>query len=325
MRWVLPMLSLALGSCARAEDVTPGPLVPGYRVADAEAQDGEWTNRLVTETSPYLLQHAHNPVDWYPWGDEAFEEAKRREVPVFLSVGYAACHWCHVMEEESFEDPAVAAYLNANFVCIKVDREERPDVDALYMDAVYMFNGSGGWPASLWLTPERVPFYAGTYFPKEGRLGRPGFVDILELVHERWTEDPAEVARIAADVADGLQRRSIVPPTDDLPTDAPRRGIVQLDRSWDAEYAGWGSGRKFPMVSNLEFLLAYGVTHADDHALGRVRDALDAMDRGGIHDHLGGGFHRYTVDGEWVVPHFEKMTYDNGQLLRVYAEASAVL
>jgi uncharacterized protein YyaL (SSP411 family) len=306
---------------ARAPASAP---VDGYRVAGPDVLVGPFTNRLAAETSPYLLQHAHNPVDWYPWGDAAFAEAKRRGVPVFLSIGYAACHWCHVMEEESFEDPATAAYLNANYVAIKVDREERPDVDGIYMDAVYALNGRGGWPASIWLDADRRPFFAGTYYPPESRLNRPGFHDVLAAQLERWRTDPADVALTAAGLQRKLDASAVIVPVDPVNWGAADDGVAWMEQGWDAENPGWGA-KKFPMVSRLEYLLAYGVTHRQERALRPVRQMLHAMDRGGIHDQLGGGFHRYTVDPAWTVPHFEKMTYDNGQLLRIYAEAAVAL
>ena len=306
---------------AEVEETLP---VEDYHVASEGDLQGPFTNRMAKETSPYLLQHKNNPVDWYPWGDEAFVEAKRRGVPIFMSIGYAACHWCHVMEEESFEDPEIAAYMNAHFVNIKVDREERPDVDGVYMKAIHAMRGSGGWPANLWLNHDRKPFYAGTYFPKETRLNRPGFREILAQMHTRWTDDPRGVEADATNVINGVRRKAFIAPSGDIDWDAPKKGIVWLDRGWDTENAGWGS-KKFPNLAKVEFLLAYAVEHESEHAATRVRQILDAMDRGGIHDHIGGGMHRYTVDPKWVVPHFEKMLYDNGQFLRIYAEAAIAL
>jgi len=288
--------------------------------------EGAFVNRLDLETSPYLLQHARNPVDWYPWGEEAFAEARRRDVPIFLSIGYAACHWCHVMEHESFENPEIAALMNERYVNIKVDREERPDVDGLYMDTIHMMNGDGGWPASLWLTPDRVPFYAGTYFPPESRYGRPGFKQLVVRMSQAWEQDREKVLETTGRVQQALDRAAAGDPLASWPEPGlVRRAVEQLQRSWDPADAGWGSRNKFPMTARLEFLLAYGVVHDDEQVLGTVRDGLDAMDRGGIHDHIGGGFHRYTVDTQWVVPHFEKMLYDNAQLLSVYGAAAVAL
>jgi uncharacterized protein len=326
------VLSVALMGCSPAvgpESVLQGQLAEGtlpdgYRVASEEQLSGEWTNRLVEETSPYLLQHAHNPVDWFAWGDAAFEEAKRRDVPVFLSVGYAACHWCHVMEEESFMDPKTAAYLNGNFVCVKVDREERPDVDAVYMDAVYELNRSGGWPASIWMTDDRQPFYAGTYYPKEPRHGRPSFRQVLEEITDNWRNDRQSIHSRADIITGKIASQAAIPPEANYPLDAPQQGLSQLLRTWDAVHFGWGR-KKFPMLSRLEFLLAFAQDGDRSQALALVDQALNAMDRGGIHDQVGGGFHRYTVDPAWVVPHFEKMLYDNGQFIRIYAEAAVVL
>ena len=220
----------------------------GYRVASSEQLNGEWTNRLVGETSPYLLQHAHNPVDWYPWGDAAFEEAGRRGVPVFLSIGYAACHWCHVMEEESFMDPETAAYLNENFICVKVDREERPDVDSVYMDAVYELNQSGGWPASIWMTADRQPFFAGTYYPDKPRHGRPSFRQVLEELTESWQNDRASIHSRADYITGRITSQANLPANADYPLDAPETGFSALLRSWDPVNFGWGR-KKFPMIA----------------------------------------------------------------------------
>ena len=300
------------------------PAVEGYRVASSPDDVGPFTNRLAVATSPYLLQHAHNPVDWFPWGDEAFAQAERRDVPIFLSIGYAACHWCHVMEEESFTDPEIAAYMNAHFVNIKVDREERPAVDGVYMKTLHAMRGRGGWPASLFLDHERRPFYAGTYFPKETELNRTGFREILHQMNDRWNHDRTGAEADATNTLNALRRNAFIAPSDEIDWDAPKKAIAWLDRSWDHENAGWGS-KKFPMLARAEFLLAYAVEHDDDHAASRVRQLLDAMDHGGIHDHIGGGMHRYTVDKAWAIPHFEKMLYDNGQFVRIYSEAAVAL
>jgi uncharacterized protein YyaL (SSP411 family) len=262
-------------------------------------------------------------VDWREWGDEAFAEAKERGVPVFLSIGYTSCHWCHVMERESFSDPEVAAFLNERFVAIKVDREERPDVDALYMDAVHLLAGHGGWPASIWLTPDRLPFAAGTYFPPTSSHGRPGFFEILARVSASWQSDRSNLEDLTAKVKAELQRRSVFQKSGkrDWSIDTAVEGFA---RGWDDVHPGWGDDKKFPMTPRLEFMLSTAVRHDDQETLERVRTVLEAMRHGGIHDHLGGGFHRYTVDRAWRVPHFEKMLYDNGQLLRLYAEAAVV-
>ena len=289
-------------------------------------------NRLGDQTSPYLLQHASNPVDWWPWCDEAFEEARRRGVPVFLSVGYAACHWCHVMERESFEDPSVAAFMNERFVCVKVDREEHPAVDAFYIDSLLAMGQPAGWPASLWLDHERMPFYGGTYFPPFFRYGTPAFIQVLRSMSDSWRDGAggfaltiekvrAALGESAAAASEGAEAT--------LDTDGAAQALSAtlegLDAAWDPDNAGWGQGAKFPMPPNLELLLDQGVARGDRDSLEKVAAALDAMDRGGLHDHLGGGFHRYAVDPEWDVPHFEKMLYDNAQLLRLFARGARAM
>ncbi|MDI6912138.1 thioredoxin domain-containing protein [Nocardioides sp.] len=270
-------------------------------------------NRLASATSPYLLQHADNPVDWWEWGPEAFEEARRRHVPVLLSVGYAACHWCHVMAHESFEDEATAAYLNEHFVSVKVDREERPDVDAVYMQATTSMTGHGGWPMTVVLDHEGSPFFAGTYFPDRPRHGQPAFRQVLEALTDAWHTRSDEVRRVAASLREHLSSASLA--TGGAPiTRAVLDGAVRtLALEYDAGAAGFGSAPKFPPTMVLEFLRRHG----EREMLGAT---LEAMARGGIHDQLGGGFARYSVDADWVVPHFEKMLYDNALLLRVYAE-----
>ena len=288
------------------------------------AQSASGTNRLFGASSPYLAMHGEDPVDWYPWGEEAFEEAKRRNVPVFLSVGYFACHWCHVMHHESFQDPDVAAYLNANFVAIKVDREERPDIDALYMDAVQILNGNTGWPASIWMTPAREPFYAGTYFPPEGRGRRPGFKEVLTQITGDWTGRPGEIEEFSKRIAKRLQVQAANQSRGTVPERVDELVAEDLFLRWDHALKGWSNSKQFPMTARPHFLLRYAVKSGSSQALHMVEDQLRAMDAGGIHDHLGGGFHRYTVDPYWRVPHFEKMLYDNGQLLGVYAEAFVV-
>lgn len=312
-------LLLLLLACS----VTPpaAPTSP-WRVAGAEVREGPFHNRLATASSPYLRHHGDNPVDWYPWGDEAFAEAERRGVPIFLSIGYAACHWCHVMEDESFADPVLAAYLNEHFVAVKVDREERPDVDAVYIDAVTAVTGSAGWPASVWLMPSGEPFYAGTYFPPESRGGRPAFRDVLEQVHRVWEDDRAAVQDDATRLTAAL-RAAVLAPAAQGPDDPLDEATSALVRAWDAETAGWGA-RKFPMTPRLSVLLA-AATQGDAAAGEVVRQTLWAMDRGGIHDQLGGAFHRYTVDPRWQIPHFEQMLTDNGQLLGLYAAAAVAL
>jgi len=279
------------------------------------------TNRLAGETSPYLLQHAHNPVDWHPWGAEALERARAEDRPIFLSIGYAACHWCHVMERESFEDPGTAAYLNANFVSIKVDREERPDLDAIYMQAVQALTGSGGWPMSVFLTSDGRPFYGGTYFPNTRRHGLPSFRDVLEGVAGGWRERRGDVERagagLAARLASTVRLGDGSAPADASVLDA---AVAALEAGFDAQNGGWGTPMKFPQPMALEFLLRRAAA-GDARALPLVRRTLDAMAAGGIHDQLGGGFSRYATEPTWLVPHFEKMLSDNAQLARVYLHA----
>ncbi|MFF5446172.1 thioredoxin domain-containing protein [Streptomyces sp. NPDC012888] len=277
-------------------------------------------NRLAGVTSPYLLQHADNPVDWWPWGPEAFEEAQRRGVPVLLSVGYSACHWCHVMAHESFEDELTAAYMNEHFVNIKVDREERPDVDAVYMEAVQAATGQGGWPMTVFMTADAEPFYFGTYFPPEPRHGMPSFMQVLEGVRAAWVGRRDEVAEVAGKVVQDLAGRQLeygragVPGPEDQ-----ARALLALTREYDARHGGFGGAPKFPPSMALEFLLRHHARTGAEGALQMAADTCEAMARGGIYDQLGGGFARYSVDREWVVPHFEKMLYDNALLCRVYA------
>jgi uncharacterized protein YyaL (SSP411 family) len=273
-------------------------------------------NRLAQETSPYLLQHADNPVDWYPWGEEAFAKARAEDKPVLLSVGYAACHWCHVMEHESFEDDETAALMNERFVNIKVDREERPDVDSLYMDAVVALTGHGGWPMTVFLTPQGEPFLGGTYYPPEPRHGLPSFRQVLEAVAEAFRERRADVATQASALVEAVSREvapSAEPLTESLLGEASRN----LRAQFDSECGGWGGAPKFPQPSVLEFLLRMHL-RGDEGALPMVTATLDAMAAGGMYDLLGGGFHRYSVDRQWLVPHFEKMLYDNALLAAAY-------
>ncbi|MBK9365905.1 MAG: thioredoxin domain-containing protein [Deltaproteobacteria bacterium] len=279
--------------------------------------------RLSSASSLYLRQHAMNPVDWWSWGDEAFEEARRRGVPVFVSIGYSACHWCHVMERESFEDEDIAAFLNERFVCVKVDREERPDVDAVYMDALAVIGVPGGWPASLWLTHERAPFYAGTYFAPVPAFGRPGFKQVLEAVDRVWREDPARVVEASGNVrARLIARAEVTRRHEDLPLELIVAAARSLEEGWDNERGGWGRGHKFPMPARVELLLATGNRLNDPPALALARSALTAICEGGLQDQLGGGFHRYCVDPAWTVPHFEKMLFDNAQLLGLLARGA---
>jgi uncharacterized protein YyaL (SSP411 family) len=281
----------------------------------------EPVNRLAQETSPYLLQHADNPVDWYPWGEEAFERAAAEDKPVLLSVGYAACHWCHVMEHESFEDPETAALMNERFVCVKVDREERPDVDGLYMEAVVTMTGHGGWPMTVFLTPDGRPFYGGTYFPPEPRFNMPSFRQLLVAVDEAYRAKRGDLERQADALVGAIRDASAVGPSlEPLTSELLVRAVSALAAQFDPEHGGFGRAPKFPPASNLEFLLR---TRRDD-SLAMVRKTLDGMAAGGMYDLVGGGFHRYSVDERWLVPHFEKMLYDNALLASVYLHAWVV-
>ncbi|MSP22051.1 MAG: thioredoxin domain-containing protein [Dehalococcoidia bacterium] len=288
-------------------------------------------NRLAGETSPYLLQHATNPVDWYPWGDEAFARARAENKPVLLSVGYSSCHWCHVMAHESFENPSIAAQLNEGFVSIKVDREERPDVDAVYMTATQALAGQGGWPMTVFLTPDGEPFYAGTYFPPDDRYGRPSFPSVLDAVTRAWTADREKVVASAGQITGRLREAAARIPDreSDLDANAPAAAVTRLSRSFDRAYGGWGRAPKFPSPALLDFLLMDArlrpnTTLEEPGALEMVLHTLSQMANGGIYDHLSGGFARYSTDTRWLVPHFEKMLYDNAQLARVYLHASLV-
>ncbi len=289
----------------------------------------ETTNRLAKEKSPYLLQHQHNPVDWFPWGEEAFEKARKENKPIFLSIGYSTCHWCHVMAHESFEDATTAALMNERFVCVKVDREERPDVDKVYMTFVQATTGSGGWPMSVFLTPDRKPFVGGTYYPPEDRGGRPGFRTVLARIADGWAKDRdgivkhgEEVSRQLAEYAAGGAATA----------DAPGRatlamGLSQLTKRFDEVEGGFGGAPKFPQPSMVNFLLRMAVApqiEERDHARKMALFTLEKMAAGGVHDHLGGGFHRYSVDKFWHIPHFEKMLYDQAQLARAYVDAFAL-
>lgn len=284
-----------------------------------------YTNRLIHETSPYLLQHAHNPVDWYPWCEEAFDKAKKEDKPVLVSIGYAACHWCHVMERESFENTEVAAFMNEHFVNIKVDREERPDVDHVYMDAVQAITGSGGWPLNVFLTPGRQPFYGGTYFPPQKAFNRPSWSEILHFVFDAYKNRKEDVMSQAQNLTEHLQASNsfgLSIPTDDVfnpsKIDAAFKNIM---KSADKEWGGFGSAPKFPQTFVISFLLSYAETKKNEEALDQALLSLDRMIAGGIYDQVGGGFARYSTDAEWLAPHFEKMLYDNALLVSTLCEA----
>jgi uncharacterized protein len=285
-------------------------------------------NRLAGETSPYLRQHADNPVDWMPWGDEAFATARERDVPVFLSVGYSSCHWCHVMAHESFEDPSTAAMMNALFVNVKVDREERPDVDAIYMQSVQALTGRGGWPMSVWCTPDGRPFYAGTYFPDADRHGMPSFRRICEAVSEAWRERRAEVTeqsdQLTAALADEVVRAGAGSVGDEIGPDVLERAYAGVRSQFEPSYGGFGRAPKFPQAMTIDFLCRAYLRNRSDETRTMITTTLDAMAAGGIHDQLAGGFARYSTDDAWLVPHFEKMLYDNALLTRAYLHAYQV-
>ncbi len=280
-------------------------------------------NRLAGEKSPYLLQHQYNPVDWFPWGDEAFAKAQFEKKPIFLSIGYSTCHWCHVMERESFENEETAHYLNEHFVSIKIDREERPDLDRIYMTFVQATTGQGGWPMSLFLTPDLKPFFGGTYFPPTSRSGLPAFTDLLKQIQQVWTTRRDDLQRSAETIVQQLQEAAQQQATDESPLSQALLGVAAngLKRAYDSQNGGFGQAPKFPHPSQLLFLLGYGAEQGDEEALQIVLNTCDKMANGGIFDQLGGGFSRYATDEKWLVPHFEKMLYDNALLTHVYLEA----
>ncbi|MEE8251477.1 MAG: thioredoxin domain-containing protein [Gemmatimonadales bacterium] len=285
----------------------------------------EFTNSLAGETSPYLLQHAHNPVEWYPWGEEALAQARSESKLILLSIGYSACHWCHVMERESFEDEQIAAIMNEHFVNIKVDREERPDLDEIYMAATLaMNNGQGGWPMTIFLTPDLEPVFAGTYFPPHDAYGRPGFSTVLTRIAQTWRQQPDDLRRGARHLVDHLREQQRSGPAIEIGEEEMRLALAQFAREFDPEYGGFGPAPKFPPATSLSLLLRLHRRLGDRHALKMVCKTLDAMASGGMYDHVGGGFARYATDREWLVPHFEKMLYDNALLAKVYLEAYQV-
>ena len=277
-------------------------------------------NKLAGETSPYLLQHAYNPVNWYPWGAEAFEKAKRENKPIFLSIGYSTCHWCHVMERESFEDEEVARILNRDFIAIKVDREERPDIDHIYMNVCHALTGHGGWPLTIIMTPEQKPFFAGTYFPKNDRMGMQGLLTILERVSNTWKNKRNELLDYGEKIIKAVNQ-TYDEYYIDLDVDIAEEVFTQFKYEFDSKYGGFGEAPKFPTPHNLYFLLRYWYNTGDDTALYMVEKTLDSMYKGGIYDHIGFGFSRYSTDKKWLVPHFEKMLYDNALLAIAYLEA----
>src|SRR3954451_24259637 len=307
----------------RAAAATPaqdasGSWWPRCRFVRRHEREGRFvTNRLAATTSPYLLQHAENPVDWHEWGPEAFEEARRLSKPLLISIGYAACHWCHVMAHESFEDQTTAAQMNRDFVCVKVDREERPDVDAVYMTATQALTGSGGWPMTLFATPDGRPFYCGTYFPPRAVSGMPAFRQVLTAMADAWRDQRGDVEAAGGRLAGAIATRLELEPAP-LTAELLGRAVDVLAGSYEERAGGFDAAPKFPPSMVLESLLRHAARTGDDRALRMARGTLEAMARGGIHDQLAGGFARYSVDARWVVPHFEKMLYDNALLLRVY-------
>ncbi len=283
-----------------------------------------FSNHLAGETSPYLLQHAHNPVDWYPWGEEAFEKARAEDKPVLVSIGYSACHWCHVMEHESFEDKATAAIMNEHFVNIKVDMEERPDIDQIYMNFVQLTTGRGGWPMNVFVRPDKKPFFGGTYFPPSPQYGMPSWKQILLSIADAWHEKRGELDESVERIVSELQALAATGPSGSVSNELLERAFASFSKSFDQKNGGFGGVPKFPQAMSLEFLLRYHHRTGDRHALEMVTRTLDKMARGGIYDQLGGGFHRYSVDTVWLVPHFEKMLYDNALLARLYLHAFQV-
>ncbi|QDR79564.1 thioredoxin domain-containing protein [Sporomusa termitida] len=278
-------------------------------------------NHLANEKSPYLLQHAHNPIDWYPWGEAVFAKAKEEDKPVFFSCGYSTCHWCHVMERESFEDETVAALLNNYFVAVKVDREERPDVDHIYMAVCQAVTGQGGWPLTIVMTPDKKPFFAGTYLPKHAMYGRPGLLEVLSMLKEQWDQNRDKIEEIGEKLAQSLRHRPVQVEPGQLSVETLEQAVAQLLSDFDPNYGGFGPAPKFPTPHNLLFLMRHWRRTGDKKAIAMVVKTLDAMSRGGIYDHLGYGFARYSTDNRWLAPHFEKMLYDNALLCYAYVEA----
>ena len=311
------MLLLGLAACEKEKAISP------MSSATTNAPAHQHTNRLAREKSPYLLQHVHNPVDWFAWGEEAFEKARRENKPIFLSIGYSTCHWCHVMERESFESEELAKFLNEHFVSIKVDREERPDVDKIYMTFVQAMTGSGGWPLNVFLTPERKPFFGGTYWPPESKYGRPSFLQVLQQVAGAWQSKTNDIVTSAEKLHEQLADMTARENTNRfvLGKSTLQNAGLQLKHGYDEVNGGWGHAPKFPSPSHPRFLLHYGTRFHDDEAVRMVLHTCDKMAAGGIYDHIGGGFARYSVDAQWLVPHFEKMLYDNAQLVQLYLDA----
>ena len=328
-RTISPVLTTAvlvvvvLDSGQVAEGSNHMSVLPEMPYQATERAPAAHTNRLAAETSPYLLQHAHNPVDWYPWGEEALSRARKENKPIFLSIGYSACHWCHVMERESFEDPEIAKVLNTHFISIKVDREERPDLDEIYMTAVQMMTGSGGWPLNVFLTPDLKPFFGGTYFPPEDRYGRPAFKKVLERIAEVWGGNPDEVLRNAEELTRAIRdnAESGALPAGALDASVLAKAVAELEQAFDSRWGGFGGAPKFPPSGAIAVLLRQYRHTREAKLLEMAKLTLDRMAYGGMYDQLGGGFHRYSTDRHWLAPHFEKMLYDNALLAQVYLEA----
>src|SRR5579862_272014 len=342
MCW-LGLVLLAVAHTGRALATPPPIQLPGAPAFDADLQqrlrqaaghaapprttrvngDGspQYINRLIFASSPYLQQHAYNPVNWYPWGDEAFAAARRENKPILLSIGYSTCHWCHVMEHECFENEAIARLLNERFIAIKVDREERPDIDTVYMAAVQRMTGNGGWPLNVFLTPDRQPFYGGTYFPPDDQGGRFGFPKVLTSLSDAWQTQHEKVVEAGASLTQAIQRTAAPNAVTNLTLDTLQKAYEQMRQSFDPANGGFGHAPKFPQAHMLQFLLRYAQRTGEAHATQMVESTLDHMARGGIDDQLGGGFHRYSTDAQWRVPHFEKMLYDQAINARAYLEA----
>ena len=333
------VLTLALVGCqpSAAEDSSPAAEAkpespePAAVNASSEAEPTEPakhknTNRLAKEASPYLQQHQHNPVDWYPWGEEAFNNAKEEDKPILLSIGYSTCHWCHVMERESFEDEATAKVMNEHFICIKLDREERPDVDKIYMTFVQATTGSGGWPLNVWLTPELKPFYGGTYYPPVSKFGRPSFTDVLTQIGEAWKTQRKEIVESATDISQKIGESVALKAREGIKLDPAwlEQAVTRFKAEYDPRYGGFGNAPKFPRPSQPLMLLRHAYRTGDQDAIDMVLHTCDKMAAGGMYDQIGGGFARYSVDEKWLVPHFEKMLYDNAQLLHLYLDAHLV-
>ncbi len=287
----------------------------------AEGSSKKHYNRLKLEKSPYLLQHADNPVDWYAWGPEAFEKARKENKPIFLSIGYSTCHWCHVMAHESFENPEVARLMNEVFICVKVDREERQDIDNIYMRVCQMMTGSGGWPLTILMTPDKKPFFAGTYIPRESNHGRLGMLDLIPRIKEVWDTQHDEIIKSADQITEKLNMIAQSSSGSELNKSTLKAAYEQLSGRYSEQYGGFGNAPKFPSSQNLLFLLRYWQSMNDEKALRMVVRTLQSMQNGGIYDHIGFGFHRYSTDSHWLVPHFEKMLYDQAMLAMAYIEA----